>query len=73
VQVSVCANTRPQRRKLATSKGAVNPIWSPDGKRIAYSFADSTGTNNLFGIAADGSGREELLFASKYPKWTTDI
>ena len=34
------------------------PVWSPDGKRIAFA---SNGRQQAFVVAADGSGQEELL------------
>jgi Tol biopolymer transport system component len=38
-----------------------SPIWSPDGKQIAYvSFKDSY--NSIYRKAADGTGEAELLF-----------
>jgi dipeptidyl aminopeptidase/acylaminoacyl peptidase len=37
------------------------PVWSPDGKEIAYvSIRDNT--NTIYRRAADGSGKEELLY-----------
>jgi Tol biopolymer transport system component/predicted Ser/Thr protein kinase len=47
---------RGTRLKL-TSSGGNNPIWSPDGSRIAYSSADT----GLMSIAADGGGTPEVL------------
>jgi Tol biopolymer transport system component len=37
-----------------------SPVWSPDGKWIAYT-ADLNGRSNLFRKPSDGSGAEELL------------
>jgi Tol biopolymer transport system component len=38
-----------------------NPIWSPDGKQVAYvSFKDSY--NSIYRKSADGTGEPELLF-----------
>ena len=36
------------------------PVWSPDGKWIAYA-SDRNGRSNLFRKPSDGSGAEELL------------
>lgn len=55
---------------LATGKGTQitndvqpnnSPVWSPDGKQIAYvSFKDSY--NSIYRKSADGTGEAELLF-----------
>ena len=38
-----------------------SPIWSPDGKQVAYvSFKDSY--NSIYRKSADGTGQAELLF-----------
>jgi serine/threonine-protein kinase len=37
------------------------PIWSPDGRRIAFSSQREGGIGNLFWQAADGTGRVEKL------------
>jgi serine/threonine protein kinase len=42
----------------------VNPVWSPDGTRIAFT-SDRSGQRNLYWKAADGSGPEELLLGGK--------
>ena len=39
----------------------LNPVWSPDGKWIAYVF-DRNGHFDLYRKPSDGSGAEELLF-----------
>jgi Tol biopolymer transport system component len=42
------------------------PVWSPDGRRIAFA-SDRNGRYNLFEKSADGSGAETLLLDS--PLW----
>jgi Tol biopolymer transport system component len=40
-----------------------SPVWSPDGKQIAYVSVSVTGnTSALYRKASDGSGSEELLY-----------
>src|SRR5262249_14978767 len=39
----------------------INPSWTPDGKRVAYS-SDRNGAQSIFWRLADGSGAEESLF-----------
>jgi serine/threonine-protein kinase len=41
-----------------------NPVWAPDGKRIAFS-SSKAGAVNLFWKLADGSGPEERLTSSE--------
>lgn len=43
----------------------INPVWTPDGKRIAYQ-SNKEGAFNLFWQLADGSGGLERLTTSKY-------
>jgi len=51
------------------------PLWSPDGKWIAYT-SDRNGHANLSGKPADGSGPEELLLSedqlASASDWTRD-
>jgi Tol biopolymer transport system component len=44
-----------------------NPIWTPDGRRIAYSSA-KLGKQNLYWQAADGTERAERLTTSANPQ-----
>src|ERR1700676_231388 len=51
----------------ATFTGTINtnPVWSPDGKRLAFS-SNLTGSLNLFWQPADGSGTAERLTANQF-------
>jgi tricorn protease len=65
-------------RNLTRSSGVAEryPVWSPDGKTIAY-FSDRTGEYELTLRPADGSGAEEVLTrlgpGFRYrPSWSPD-
>jgi Tol biopolymer transport system component len=53
----------------------VNPVWSPDGSRIAWT-SDRKGVRNLYVKAAAGTGEEQLLYESPLRKsveqWSSD-
>ncbi|HSD27585.1 MAG TPA: protein kinase, partial [Vicinamibacteria bacterium] len=55
---------------------ALLPVWTPDGKRLAYCSDTGDARPNLFWIPADGSGPEERLSTSEdgqYPSsWSPD-
>jgi hypothetical protein len=42
----------------------LNPVWSPDGTRIAF-ISDRKGLRNIYQKFADGSGPEDLLLEGK--------
>jgi Tol biopolymer transport system component len=46
-------------------------VWSPDGRRIAYS-SSRKGVPDLYWRDAAGAAPEELLLESKHPKWPDD-
>jgi hypothetical protein len=52
-----------------------NPVWTPDGKRIAFR-SNKEGPLNLFWQLADGSGGQERLTTSEYTQgpssWSRD-
>jgi dipeptidyl aminopeptidase/acylaminoacyl peptidase len=54
-----------------TSEGWINgrPIWSPDGKRIAFFSARAGETNKVYWQAADGSGPAERLTTGEHLQW----
>jgi len=41
------------------------PVWTPDGKHIAYRSAPSSGGSSIEWLRADGSGAGQRLFESK--------
>jgi serine/threonine protein kinase/Tol biopolymer transport system component len=55
--------------------GDFNPVWSPDGSRIAFS-SDRDGIMNLYQRAASGAGNDEALLKSDHTKipndWSAD-
>jgi Tol biopolymer transport system component len=49
----------------------IYPVWSPDGKRIAFS-SDRSGVYNLYAKPADGAGEETLLLRSQLWNFAED-
>jgi Tol biopolymer transport system component len=49
----------------------INPVWSPDGKRIAYT-ANPKGHLDIYIKNADGSGQAEPLTSSEVTKYADD-
>ncbi|MGD8376973.1 MAG: hypothetical protein PVF68_12600, partial [Acidobacteriota bacterium] len=58
---------REAMSRLTFEWNNLNPLWTPDGKRIAYTRGRA-GTGDLFWRAADGSGEPELLLAGDVQK-----
>jgi len=48
-----------------------NPVWSPDGNRIAFS-SNRSGPYDLYWKLSNGAGNEELLLKSDNSKFVTD-
>jgi len=59
------------RRLTSDPSSASQPVWSPDGRRLAFSSTQK-GPSNLFARAADGSGADELLYEDEKTKMATD-
>jgi Tol biopolymer transport system component len=53
-----------------TFEGGQQPLWSPDGKRIAFRSPRAGKPPNLFWKPADGSGAEERLTTSEHAQFT---
>jgi Tol biopolymer transport system component len=66
----------PQRgtrqRVTYTQNDALDPVWTPDGKRLIYR-ARGEGFLDIYSKAADGSGDERLLVTSEGDKITNDV
>ena len=62
--------------RLTFDSKSHSPLWSPDGKWIAYSSRAAESTPNLFRRLANGSGSEERLTNSKnmqqLSSWSSD-
>ncbi len=53
--------TRGSLTRLTSEQGSsINPLWTPDGRRVVYR-SNKAGTWNLYWRPADGSGAEERL------------
>jgi dipeptidyl aminopeptidase/acylaminoacyl peptidase len=60
--------------RLTATPGLHNfPVWSPDGRYVAFTAnLNRGGVNDFYRKAADGSGDEELLFATPQNKGLAD-
>jgi serine/threonine-protein kinase len=50
---------------------SLDPVWSPDGKRLAYR-TNRAGKINIYMRPSDGSGSEELLAEGSPESWSPD-
>ena len=67
---------RDQRtQQLLTVEGEDNraPTWSPDGSRIAFARQRETGSLQIYGRAADGSGVAEALYEPEGGAYPSDF
>ena len=71
VDVWVSELARGSLTRLTTHEAAdANPLWSPDGRRVAFS-SNRNGQAEIWWRAADGSAEAELLMTTDEP--TTDL
>ena len=49
----------------------LDPVWSPDGSRVAWT-SDRKGVRDLYVKSASGAGQDEPLLVSSLPKRTED-
>jgi serine/threonine-protein kinase len=52
-------------RLTTQANDAETPVWTPDGKRIAYAITGTTPARQIVWRLADGSGGEEVLAGSE--------
>ena len=68
---------RDARSRLTLEGSSIIPIWTPDGKQIAFgSSRRGSGVVRIFRQTADGSGEAELLLEGENPRfprsWSPD-
>jgi len=67
---------RPLARVVSAGHGLVNPTWSPDGQRIAFSLGSNQAGGELYVMNADGSNVHRVLVHSGWndidPEWSPD-
>ena len=54
------------RRLMGTTAKEEQPVWSPDGQKIAFSSEDE---GEIYAMKADGSGRTRLTDTPGYDHW----
>jgi len=58
-----------RRQVTSTGEGsASHPSFSPDGTRIAYALADAAGRRQIWSLALDGTGKQDLS-RNEYDEW----
>jgi Tol biopolymer transport system component len=67
---------RALARLDSTSHGVINPVWSPDGSRIAFTLSSNFEGGEIYVMNADGGGVRRLFAHPGYddiePEWSPD-
>jgi Tol biopolymer transport system component len=72
IQIYIMNADGSQATQLTTEGGA-DPIWSPDGKRIAFSSDRTGGCCEVFVMNADGTGQAQLTHGGGFAgAWSPD-
>jgi hypothetical protein len=65
-----------RRRVLRFKRGAIDPAWSPDGRRLAYVAPGAGGAGDVFVADADGTHRGRITrtdrVGERSPSWSPD-
>src|SRR4029079_10166303 len=63
-----------QRRLTRTSGMEIFPVWSPDGRKLAFLRQGDRESRGLFVVNADGSGERKLVdkVSLAAPDWSPD-
>ena len=63
---------RGARTRFTFGDLSESPVWSPDGRRIAFEKLDRKGANAISVKAVDGSGQEAVVFQGARPATPLD-
>jgi serine/threonine protein kinase len=58
--VDMNAAGKPTTKVTSTPHGADDPVWSPDDKRIAYTYVNSNRKNDIWVVDANGGNNRQL-------------
>src|SRR5262249_52410007 len=68
----VTAENGPESKITFDESRSNDPVWSPDGKTVAFASNRKGQIPNLYLKTSNGLGQDELLFESKEPVFPTD-
>jgi len=73
LQIWVTDLTRASSARISFGTGNnYRPVWSPDGKRVAYRV-EREGKSEIYAMNADGSGAEQPLLENReLTSWSPD-